>query len=227
MKVIRPTYPKELSIGLLLLIFVIAFFLSGQIFSETATEAGIREYIGMFLVSCAVIVMVLVLWEEFLFPIRIKPTDAGAEFRNHRNKLRIQVMIYCLIPVIFATVYLVYNVDPVRFFIWAAICVGAPLAGKLISGINNYNDFLKLTNDVIEFKNNEKMGVFAVKEVDQITLVRDQRGVLHRILVSVKGTEVVIDTDEMELEAYYATIDEFIRVHYGNLVKISGPATGR
>jgi hypothetical protein len=51
MKVIRPTYPKELSIGLLLLIFVIAFFLSGQIFSEAPTAAGLHAYIGMFMVS--------------------------------------------------------------------------------------------------------------------------------------------------------------------------------
>ena len=219
-KVIRPTYPKELSIGLLLLIFVIAFFLSGQIFSATATEMSgdLGAYVGMFLVSCALIIMVLVLWEEFLFPIRIKPTDAGAEFRNHRNKLKLQMTIYSVIPVIFVCVYLVFEVDPVRFFIWAAICIGAPLAGKLISGVRNYNDFLKLTSDIIEFKNNEKTGAFRVKEVEYITLVRDQRGALHRILVSANGNEVVIDIDEMELEAYYATIDEFIRIHYGDLV---------
>lgn len=224
MKIIRPTYPKELSIGLLLLIFAIAFLLSGQIFTITLAELkeGYHPYVGMFLVSCAVVVMVLVLWEEFLFPIRIKPTDAGAEFRNHRSKLKIQMLIYSVIPLIFIVIYATYDVDPIRFYIWSTICIGAPLAGKLISGIRNYNDFLKLTSDVIEFKNNEKTGTYLVKDVDNITLVRDQRGVLHRILLSVRGNEVVIDTDEMELEAYYATIDEFIRLHYGKLVIIAG-----
>jgi hypothetical protein len=228
-QIIRPTYPKELSIGLLLLIFAMAFFLSGQIFPESVKETGEPSpaYLGMFLISCAVIVMVLVMWEEFLFPIRIKPTDAGAVFRNHRNKLKVQMVIYSAIPLIFALIYFLFDVNLVRFFLWAAICIGVPLAGKLISGVRNYNDFLKLTNEVIEYKNNEKVGTFQVEEVENVTLVRDAHGTLHRILVSVNSQEVVIDIDEMELEAYYATIDEFIRIHYGDLVKISRPGTGK
>lgn len=228
MKIVRPSYPLELSIGVLILIFGMAFFLSGQVFAETLNESseGMPVYVGMFLVSCAVVIMVVVLWEEFLFPIRIKPTDAGAEFRNHRNKLKIQVLIYCLIPFIFVFIYLTYEVEPVRFFIWAAICIVMPLIGKLISGIRNYNDFLRLTYDVIEFKNNEKTGLFLVKDVKHITLVRDQRGALHRILVSTGGQEVEIDIDEMELEAYCVTIDEFMRLHYGGLVRLQGARSG-
>lgn len=220
-KVIRKTYPLEFSIGLLLLIFAIAFFLSPQVFEVTWKEIleGTPVYLGMFLVSCAVVIMVLVLWEEFLFPLRIKPTDNGAEFRNHRHKLKTQLLIYCLIPAIFIFLFLEYEVNHVRFFIWASVCLGAPVVGKLVSGIRNYNDFLTLNSDVIEFKNNQKTGIFRVTDVEYITLVRDQRQVLHRILVSSTGKEVEIDIDEMELEAYCATIDEFIGLHYGHLVR--------
>jgi hypothetical protein len=55
-----------------------------------------------------------------------------------------------------------------------------------------------------------------------LTLVRDQGGMLHKILVTFKGREVIIDIDEMELEAYCVAIDEFIRAHYGNLVRVTG-----
>lgn len=215
------TYPLEFSIGLLLLIFAIAFFLSPQVFNVTWKELleGSSVYLGMTLVSAAVVVMVLVLWEEFLFPIRIKPTDNGAEFRNHRNKLMTQLLIYCLIPVIFIFVYLTFEVNTVRYFIWAAICMGAPVVGKLVSGIKNYNDFLRLTSEFIEFKNNRKTGNIRMSDVEYIRLVRDQRNVLHRILVGTRGQEVEIDIDEMELEAYCTTIDEFVKLHYGHLVK--------
>lgn len=218
-KTIRKTYPLEVSIGLLLLIFGTTFFLSGQLFSNSPNEQhGLGAYTGMFLVSCAVLVMVLVLWEEILFPIRIKPTDASADFRNHRTKLKIQVLIYSVIPAIFVLLYLTYDVDLIRFSILAAICIASPLVGKLISGVRNYNDFLRLTADTIEYRNNDKTGLFRAAGLESITLVRDQRGALHRILVSENGNETVIEIDEMELEAYFATIDEFIRVHYGDLV---------
>jgi len=221
-KVIRVTYPLEFSIGLLLLIFAIALFLSPQVFNVTWKELleGSPVYVGMSMVSAAVVVMVLVLWEEFLFPIHIKPTDNGAEFRNHRNKLKTQLLIYCLIPAIFVFVYLAYEVNTVRFFIWATICIGAPVVGKLVSGIKNYNDFLRLTNDLIVFKNNRKTGNMRVSDVEYIKLVRDQRNVLHRILVGTEGKEIEIDIDEMELEAYCTTIDEFVKLHYGHLVSV-------
>jgi hypothetical protein len=221
-KVIRPAYPAQFSIGLLLLIFVLSFFLSAQIFEVSFSEMkeGTPVYFGMFLVSCAVMVVVLVLWEEFLFPIKIIPTEAGAVFRNHRNKLKTQVLIYCLIPVIYIFLYFRYEVDTIRFFIWATISIVAPVAGKLVSGINNYNDYLKVTNDVIEFRNNEKAGSFPVGRIQNITLMRDERNVLHNILVAVDGKEVEISIDEMELDAYYEAIDSFIINHYPELVRI-------
>ena len=74
-KIIRPTYPVEFSVGLLILIFVLSFFLSSQIFDVRWHELmeGTSAYFGMFLISIAVIVMVLILWEDFLFPVKVNP----------------------------------------------------------------------------------------------------------------------------------------------------------
>lgn len=220
-KIIRPRYSIELSIGLLLLIFMIAFFLSHQIFNTSHLADGENVYFGTFLVSIAVIIMVLVLWEEFLFPIHVKPEhDGGVIFRNHRNKLKTQLLIYCLIPIIFGFIYVTYEVNLIRFIIWAVIGMTLPVAGKLISGLKNYNDFLKLTNTQIEYKNNEKVGVFDLKQVQRIELIRDERKVLHKIQLSlITGSQVMIDLDEMELEEFLTSIDTFITTHYGSLLK--------
>jgi hypothetical protein len=215
-KIIRHTYPANISIGLLLLIFAIAFFLSGQLFQLPGhPEQPLNVYLGMFLVSVAVLVMVLVLWEEFLFPVKVKPSDGGFVFRNHSSKLKKQILIYCIIPAIFIFLHLNYHVNQIRFFIWAGVCIVAPVAGKLISGINNYNDYLKLTDAAIEYKNNNKTGVYALKEVSEIRLVRDDNKVLHKIqLLLSNKEEITIDLDEMELEAFMLAIDEFITEHY-------------
>lgn len=220
-KVIRSTYPKELSIGLLLLIFVIAFFLSHQIFKSPppGQEEGSSVYLGMFLVSTAVVVMCLVLWEEFLFPIRVKLDQNVVVFRNHRNKLKTQLLIYLSIPIIFAFIYAEYEINVIRYWIWAAIVLIAPVAGKLISGIKNYNDFLKLSNDIIEYKNNAEVGTFAVKDISKMVLVKDERTVLHKIQLLFKDNkEVTIDIDEMELHDYYDYIDKFLSAHYKQLI---------
>ncbi len=221
-KLIRKTYPLELSIGVLILIFGLSFFLSAQIFEVTFREIldGTPALFGMFLVSCAVLVMVLILWEEFLFPIRIRPSEKGVEFKNHRNKLRTQLLIYLAIPVIYVFVYIEYEVSIVRFLIGALINIAAPVVGRLSPGLKNYNDFLKLTNDAIVFKNNEKAAKLPLKMIQHITLVKDQRGVLHKLVVAMDGREVVIDIDEMELEAYYSAIDRFVTLHYPELVRI-------
>jgi hypothetical protein len=221
-KVIRPTYPKEFSIGMLLLIFVLASFLSFEIFDVhwSAITDGGAPLMGMLLAGFAVVIMALILWEEFLFPVRLKPTEDKIVFKNHYTKLKTQVLIYCLIPAIVLFLFFNYAISYVPFAIWAGICLAAPVMGKLKSGIRNYNDFLQLTNDAISYKNNDKEGVLKIAEVREILLVKDESNVLHKVKVTMSNnTDVLIDLDEMELEAYYQTIDGFIRSHYGVLVK--------
>jgi hypothetical protein len=220
-KIIRPTYPREFSIGLLLLIFVLSSFLSVEIFVVSWHEImnGSGPMLGMAMAGSAVVIMSLILWEEFLFPVRIKPAEEEIVFRNHFTKLRTEVLMYCGIPVIVCVIYFNYEISYVPFFIWASICIIAPL-GKLMSGIKNYNDFLKITDHAIEFKNNEKQGVLKVKDIREIILIRDESGVLHKVQVAMLNRkEEMIDLDEMELEAYLQTIDDFIKSHYAGLVK--------
>jgi hypothetical protein len=221
-KIIRPTYPLEFSIGLLFLIFCLSAFISFEIFNASwrVIMEGEGPIAGMVLSGIAMVIMALILWEEFLFPVRIKPVEEQIIFRNHFTKLKTQVLIYCAIPLIVVFIYFNYEVSKIAFFIWAAVCLVAPVAGKLISGIRNYNDFLKLTDDAIEYKNNEKEGVLPVRDIREIRLVRDETRIPHKIKVLMSdNTEVIIDLDEMELEAYYQTIDEFVCGHYKELVK--------
>jgi len=221
-KIIRHTYPKEFSIGMLLLIFVLSSLLSSQIFNVSwrVIMSGSIVTVGMGLVGGAVVIMALILWEEFLFPVHIKPKEDEVVFRNHDTKLKTQVLIYFLIPVIFGFIYFYYEVNHVRFFIWALVCSVVPVAGKLLSGIKNYNDFLKLTNETIEYKNNEETGIFRVTDIERITLIKDESDVLHKVQISMtNGNQVLIDLDEMELEAYYETIQTFIIGHYKGLVR--------
>jgi hypothetical protein len=221
-KIIRPTYPKEFSIGLLLLIFVLSTFLSFEIFDVRWHDIleGTGPYLGMGLAGLAVVTMALILWEEFLFPVRIKPIEDEIVFRNHFTKLKTQVLIYCAIPLIVLFIFFNYKISYFPFFLWAGICLIAPVAGKLISGIKNYNDFLKLTDDAIAYKNNEKEGVLPVREIQKIVPIRDEENVLHKLQVlMINNNEVTIDLDEMELEAYFHTIDEFVKGHYKTLVK--------
>jgi hypothetical protein len=221
-KVIRPTYPLEFSIGLLILIFVLSAFISFEIFETRwhTIMAAEGPFWGMALSGVAVVIMALILWEEFLFPVRIKPVEDEIVFRNHFTKLRTQLLIYCAIPAIVIFNYLTYEVSPVPFFIWATICLVAPVAGKLMSGLKNYNDFLKFTNDTIEYKNNEKGGVLPVSNIQQIKLIKDEGHVLHKVGITMgDGTEVLIDLDEMELEAYLQIIEIFIKGHYSALLK--------
>jgi hypothetical protein len=221
-KIIRPRYSVEFSIGILLLVFALSLFLSLQIFpmSKSALHEGKNVYFGAALISSAVIIMVLVLWEELLFPVRLKVEEGSTVFRNHRNKLKTQILIYCAIPFIFILVYAEYDVNLVRFLAWAVICIAAPVAGKLISGIRNYNDFLKLSHDTIAYQNNEKKGVFPLKDVKHITLIKDERNILHKVeLFLFNNNRVTIDLDEMELEAFIGSIENFMTAHYSTLLK--------
>ncbi len=223
MKIIRPTYPLEVSIGILLLILALSAFLAFQIFEVPGyhLKQGDNIYFGVFLVSSAVLVMVLVLWEEFLFPVHVKPTSEGMIFRNHRNKLKTQMLIYCIIPVIFVFIYLNYEVNLIRFLIWAAVCIIMPIAGKLISGIKNYNDFLRFSDHEIQYKNNEKEGTYKINSIEQIVLIKDERKVLHKVqLITNNKDQIMIDLDEMELEAFIEAIEDFISTHYKSLAKV-------
>ena len=227
-KIIRPRYSRELSIGLLLLIFALSFFLSGGVFENTSHNVNEPTglYLGMFLLSTVVILTILILWEELLFPVRIKPEQGGMVFRNHRTKLVQQVLIYCVIPVILGIVYFRYDVN-FRYSIWAAVCIILPVIGKLRTGINNYNDFLKLTDEAIEYKNNKKTGIFALKDIKQLVLVKDEGKVLHKInVVLTENRQVTIDLDEMELEDFFDSIDTFITSHYEKLVVKNIAPTG-
>lgn len=221
-KVIRPTYPPHISIGILLMIFALSFFMSFQLFEKPGYDLNDRQnvYIGAFLVSTAVIIMVLVLWEEFLFPLKIKPTGQGVEFRNHRNKLRNQLLIYCLIPIIVVYVYLNFEVNLLRFIIWSVVIVVTPVVGKLISGINNYNDFLKLNKTSIEYKNNELEGTYDISTLSAIVLLKDDGRIAHKIrLQGIDGSNVMIDLDEMELDDYLNSIEKHCNAYYKSLIK--------
>lgn len=221
-KVIRQKLPTEYSIGILLLIFVMSYFLAGRLFETHAANSSQSPnlYVGMFLASVVVIIMVLILWEELLFPIKIKPSEEEVIFRNHRNKLKIQVLIYLSIPAIVGFLYANYQVNLFSFIPWALVCLIAPVAGKLGTGINNYNDFLRLTESELEYKNNELEGTIKVDDIKYMTLVKDEDGILSKLEVFMSGTnQLTIDLDEMELEEFYETIEEYMSMHYPQLLK--------
>ncbi len=109
--------------------------------------------------------MVLILWEEFLFPIQIKPAENGVIFRNHRTKLKTQLLIYSPPPPLPDTHHFCICLSQLRgarhtLYHLGNVCCILPVVLKLLSGINNYNDFLKLTLDSIEYKNNKRNGCF-------------------------------------------------------------------
>jgi hypothetical protein len=176
--------------------------------------------LGELLASFAVIIMILILWEEILFPVKIRPHGDGLIFRNHATKLLVQAIIYLFIPAIVVFLFLTYDVSTFRFFGWAAVIIVLPIIGKLVTGINNYNDFLILTASTIEYKNNEKEGVFALKDIEQIRIFKDESQDHQKIEVhQSSGETVVFDLDEMELDAYYDAIDEYIETNYKSLLQ--------
>ena len=112
-----------------------------------------------------------------------------------------------------------FDVNYYSFLPWAAVCLIAPVAGKLSSGINNYNDFLKLSPDEIEYKNNEKEGLLLTHQIRSLNLIKDKDGFLSKLEVKfVQDSPVVIDLDEMELEEFYDYIEEYMALHYGTLM---------
>ena len=77
-----------------------------------------------------------------------------------------------------------------------------------------------MTDDTIEYKNNEKEGILPVKDIQHIILIKDVGKVIHKVQVVMNTQQqIIIDLDEMELEAYYETIDKFINAHFRKLLK--------
>ena len=220
--VVRKTYPAAFSAGIMILIYALTFFLSQQIFTVpiSALNQNKSVYFGMFLASTAVIIMILILWEELLFPIKLREVNGGMIFHNHRNKIRTQLLIYCTIPAIFSYIYLNYEVNLIRFLILTAICILLPIVEKIASGINNYNDFLQLTNEEVEYKDNEKVGTFKIKDIQTFTIITHDKEHTHQIELLFKNNDTVtIDLHEMELEAYYVSIYDYMKIHYGHMLK--------
>jgi hypothetical protein len=221
-KTIRSTYPVEISVGVLTLIFVLGFLLSSQLFTVPWDNlaSGLDVYLGMFLVTNAVMVMVLIIWEEILFPVRIKHIEGGVIFKNHRNKLITQLLFFLLIPAIYALVYLNFEVHPIRFYIWASINIILPLVAKLGSGLNNYNDFLMLTDKIISYKDNELSGEFKIADITTLEKINNEEGQFEKLAVYlVDGEKIIIDLDDMELDDYYEAIEEHLSSNYSSLLK--------
>ena len=221
-KTIRRTYPLHISVGMLIIIFIITYFLSFQLFGKIPDNVEWYQdsYFGGFLVSCAILVMVLMLWEELLFPVKIKDVDGGNLYRNHREKLVVQALMYLIIPAVVAYLYLNFPVSGFRFYAWAGINVLLPVAGKLITGLNNYNDFLELTDKHIRFKDNEHEGTIALSSVSSLELVRDEDGFLHELKIALKeGDPVVIEVHQMELEDFFESIEAYIGENYKGFLK--------
>lgn len=217
---IRKSLPRNLSIGVLILIFAMVYFLAAQLFKKGHTDLiGVSNiHLAYFLVSMAVLVMILILWEELLFPVRIKREADGFIFRNHRNKLKFQAAMYMIIPAIVVFLYLNYEVSMFRFFGWAAVVLILPAIGKLKSGINNYNDFLTLTPSKIEFKDNDHEGSYKVEDIQKLQLTKDDTDGLDELILGLKsGEEVRVQVHQMELDDFFESIEEYVSGTYQTL----------
>ena len=72
----------------------------------------------------------------------------------------------------------------------------------------------------IEYKNNELEGKFEVCDIQSIHINKDDKGLHQKLVLEFKSSEsVTIDMDEMELEDFYESIDEYIAEHYKSLLK--------
>lgn len=177
-------------------------------------------YLGMILIGLATSVMVLIVWEEMLFPVKAHKVKGGLIFRNHQTKLKTQILLYCAIPVIFVFIYFQYEVKLFQFIVWALICAVPPVVEKLVSGVNNFNDYLQLTSKNIEYKNNEKEGKFEISDLQHVAIHNEADLISKKIELLLKTNEtVVIDLHEMELDAFYNSIDNFINKKYHHLLK--------
>lgn len=220
-KIVRHSYPIEISLLILSFVFLVSCFLAYDIFYIPFNHAVRRSlpYGGIFLVAAAVVIAMLVIWEELLFAVAVKHNTEILKVRNHRTKLLIQAVIYPVIPLLFFLVYKYYNIRMTHFYIWLAVCALVPLVVKIFSGFKNFNDFLKLSSTEIDYKNNAKQGKYDVAKLSFITLVKDNDHILTKLILGLKDSELTIDLDEMELEDYYDSIEEFVKRTYKNLLR--------
>lgn len=220
-KIVRHSYPIEISFLILSFVFLVSSFLAYDIFYIPFNHAVRRSlpYGGIFLIAGAVVIAMLVIWEELLFTVAVKHNAEILNVRNHRTKLIIQAAIYPIIPLLFFLVYKYYNIRMTHFYIWLAVCTVVPVAVKIFSGFKNFNDFLKLSATEIDYKNNEKEGKFNVANLTYISLVKDNDHILTKMILGMDDTKLTIDLDEMELEDYYDNIEEFVKRTYRNIYR--------
>lgn len=221
-KVVRQAYPIEVRAMILAFIFLVACFFTRDIFNITIhySEEQKTAYVGMLLVGSAIVIALLVMWEELLFPVVINKNDSVLKVRNHRRNLLAQTFVYLTIPAIFTIIYLYFNIrNMFHFEIWACICIVIPLVANIFSGIKNYNDFLSLSPTEIQYKNDEKEGKYLIGEIKYISLVKEHDNLPHKLILGVADAEVCIDLDEMELHAYYENVQEFVFKTYRNILR--------
>lgn len=222
-KLVRPVYPMEVSGVIICLIFLLTCSFSYHVFDAHFhfhdAEKHKAAYWGMFLVGVAAVMAMLIIWEEILFPIVVKQREGSLKVRNRRKKIQMQALMYAVIPVIFAFIYYNYHVNTFHFMAWMSVCMIAPVAAKLVGGIKNYNDYLKLSSSEIEYKNNKKTGKYSLAKIEYIRVVKDRHNILSKLKLGMNNSEVTIDLDEMELDAFYETIQDYLQRTYKNLLR--------
>jgi hypothetical protein len=179
---------------------------------------------GMGLIGIAVVLMTLIIWEEILFHVKVKEIKGGLIFRNQRKKIRTQLLLFIPIPVIFTFIYQEYDIKFSHFLVWAAVCILLPAIEIVVSGIRSRRNFLKLTSRMIKYKNNGKEGCFDTKDIQNITIIKENRFIKKIQVFFTNNDNVIIDIDEMHLHAFYDSIYTFIKIHYKHLLKET-PAT--
>lgn len=220
-KTIRKRLPRNISLGILILIFALVYFLAGQLFVNERSSFGSFEqiYLDNFLVSTAVLIMILILWEEVLFPVHVKRVNDGHLFHNHRTKLWFQAVLYLIIPVIVVFLFLNYEVNALRFFGWAFVVVVFPVVGKLMSGIRNYNDFLLISPTGLSFKDNDHEGTYDVSQIQKVALTKDESGALNELILHLNsGGQETIKLYQMELDDFIEHIEKYLKETFHSLM---------
>ncbi len=218
---IRPTYPTSVNVIILAFMFLVASFFSYEMFDVHYHNPHHLKNatLGMGLIGVSVVLMTLVIWEEILFHVKVKEIKGGLIFRNQRKKVKMQLLLYVPIPLIFTFVYQEYDLKVTHFMVWALVCIVLPAIEILVSGIRSHRNFLKLTSRMIKYKNNNKEGCFDTKDIRNITIIKE-KGFIKKIqLLFTNNDQVIIDLDEMHLHEFYNSIYSFIKIHYKHLLK--------